>query len=276
MRQLGTDRILEFSFSDGLFKLYLEFFASGNVVLVDAEGTILTLLRLVTGEKIEYKPGIKYAPAGSSEEPGANTEDVVAVLENAVKDEPAAEAQEGEVQTGGGRKFKKKKKKASENTVKKALSSKYSSLSPTLIEHSLFETGVSGSTKIEEALADKSVIAKIVEALHNANKLVENLSKSLSVKGYIVAKDPSASKDKAETEGKEDEGERKTFQFGKSEGNVEEPQQRVQEDGYVYDDFHPFKPKHLEGRAGIKILEFEGFNKTVDEFVSNNITFFRD
>lgn len=33
--QIGTDRIIELQFSDGAYRLYLEFFASGNVILTD-------------------------------------------------------------------------------------------------------------------------------------------------------------------------------------------------------------------------------------------------
>ena len=40
--QVGTDRILEFQFSDGLYRLYLEFYAGGNIVLTD--GDLLTYL----------------------------------------------------------------------------------------------------------------------------------------------------------------------------------------------------------------------------------------
>ena len=35
--QIGTDRIIEFQFSDGQYKLYLEFYAGGNIILTDNE-----------------------------------------------------------------------------------------------------------------------------------------------------------------------------------------------------------------------------------------------
>ncbi|KAK0853800.1 hypothetical protein LTS16_013285, partial [Friedmanniomyces endolithicus] len=35
VQQIGTDRVIEIQFSDGLYRLFLEFYAGGNVVLTD-------------------------------------------------------------------------------------------------------------------------------------------------------------------------------------------------------------------------------------------------
>jgi predicted ribosome quality control (RQC) complex YloA/Tae2 family protein len=37
----------------------------------------------------------------------------------------------------------------------------------------------------------------------------------------------------------------------------------------MYDDFHPFRPRQFEDVRGIEILEYESYNKTVDEFFSS-------
>ena len=60
--QVGTDRIIEIQFSDGLYRLFLEFYAGGNVVLTDGELNITALLRNVSeGEEHEqYRVGLKY------------------------------------------------------------------------------------------------------------------------------------------------------------------------------------------------------------------------
>ena len=60
--QVGTDRILEFQFSDGLYRLYLEFYAGGNIVLTDGDLNILALLRNVEeGEEHEkLRVGLQY------------------------------------------------------------------------------------------------------------------------------------------------------------------------------------------------------------------------
>uniref|UniRef100_A0A8H7TS73 Ribosome quality control complex subunit 2 n=1 Tax=Bionectria ochroleuca TaxID=29856 RepID=A0A8H7TS73_BIOOC len=46
--QIGTDRVLEFQFSDGQYRLFLEFFASGNLILTDADLKILAIARNVS------------------------------------------------------------------------------------------------------------------------------------------------------------------------------------------------------------------------------------
>ena len=60
--QVGTDRIIDIEFSDGQYRLFLEFYAGGNIVLTDSELTILALLRNVNeGEEHEqYRVGLKY------------------------------------------------------------------------------------------------------------------------------------------------------------------------------------------------------------------------
>src|ERR1700739_785185 len=60
--QIGTDRIIEFQFSDGQYRLFLEFYAAGNIVLTDAELNVLSLLRNVTegAEHEQIKVGVKY------------------------------------------------------------------------------------------------------------------------------------------------------------------------------------------------------------------------
>ena len=39
--------------------------------------------------------------------------------------------------------------------------------------------------------------------------------------------------------------------------------------GVMYEDFHPFKPSQLAANESNVFLEYEGFNKTVDEFFSS-------
>jgi predicted ribosome quality control (RQC) complex YloA/Tae2 family protein len=60
--QVGTDRIIEITFSDGQYRLFLEFYAGGNIVLTDGELSILGLLRNVSegAEHEQYRLGLKY------------------------------------------------------------------------------------------------------------------------------------------------------------------------------------------------------------------------
>lgn len=45
--QIGTDRVIEIQFSDGQYRLFLEFYAAGNIILTDREFNVLSLLRNV-------------------------------------------------------------------------------------------------------------------------------------------------------------------------------------------------------------------------------------
>ena len=62
IEQIGTDRVIELQFSDGQYRLFLEFYAGGNIVLTDAELTIIGLLRTVNegAEHEQYRLGLKY------------------------------------------------------------------------------------------------------------------------------------------------------------------------------------------------------------------------
>ena len=60
--QIGTDRLIELQFSDGQYRLFLEFYAGGNIVLTDSDLTIIALLRTVNegAEHEQYRLGLKY------------------------------------------------------------------------------------------------------------------------------------------------------------------------------------------------------------------------
>src|SRR6202012_1666270 len=67
-------------------------------------------------------------------------------------------------------------------------------------------------------------------ALKEALDVLDQLSKRETFNGYIIAKD-------------------------------DQSQSRL-----MYDDFHPFRPRQFEDIENIRILEYETYNKTVDEF----------
>ncbi len=59
--QVGTDRIIEIQFSEGQYRLFLEFYAGGNIVLVDQDLFVLALFRTVGKEadQEELRVGLK-------------------------------------------------------------------------------------------------------------------------------------------------------------------------------------------------------------------------
>ncbi|XP_038162945.1 nuclear export mediator factor NEMF-like [Cyprinodon tularosa] len=107
----------------------------------------------------------------------------------------------------------------------------------TLIEHSLIEAGLPGSLKTDSQADVAEVAPKILEALQLAETYLEKTER-FSGKGYIIQKSekkPSLTPDKPS------------------------------EDLLTYDEFHPFLfAQHTESPH----LEFDTFNKAVDEFFS--------
>ncbi|XP_061553294.1 ribosome quality control complex subunit NEMF-like isoform X2 [Phycodurus eques] len=107
----------------------------------------------------------------------------------------------------------------------------------TLIEHCFIEAGLSGSMKVDSQVDASQVTPKILEALQMAEMYMEK-TENFSGKGFIVQK---SEKKASLTPGK------------------------ASEELLTYDEFHPFLfAQHLKSPH----LEFESFNKAVDEFFS--------
>ncbi|XP_051942236.1 ribosome quality control complex subunit NEMF-like [Hippocampus zosterae] len=107
----------------------------------------------------------------------------------------------------------------------------------TLLEHCFIEAGLSGSVKVDNQVDASQVAPKILEALQMAEMYMEK-TENFSGKGFIIQK---SEKKASLTPGK------------------------ASEELLTYDEFHPFLfAQHLK----TPYLEFESFNKAVDEFFS--------
>ncbi|KAJ4307743.1 hypothetical protein N0V94_009628, partial [Neodidymelliopsis sp. IMI 364377] len=234
--QVGTDRILEFQFSDGLYRLYLEFYAGGNIVLTDGDLNILALLRNVEeGEEHEkLRVGLQYNLSlrqNYSGVPELTKERIRQGLQKAVdrqQEQPAA--------TG------KKAKKAGKDQLRKALATSITELPPLLVDHALHVASYDSTLKPEQVLADEGLLDQLLTVLQDALRITKEITEPDQVKGYILAK-PNPSAPSAEEEGSE-------------KGRL------------LYDDFHPFRPAQFEN-SDITFLEFDAFGKAVDEFFSS-------
>ncbi|XP_029316522.1 ribosome quality control complex subunit NEMF isoform X2 [Cottoperca gobio] len=107
----------------------------------------------------------------------------------------------------------------------------------TLIEHSLIEVGLSASVKVDNQVDAAQVAPKILEALQTAETYMEK-TENFSGKGFIIQK---SEKKPSLTPGKP----------------IEEL--------LTYDEFHPFL---FSQHAKSPYLEFDTFDKAVDEFFS--------
>ncbi|KAK3698784.1 hypothetical protein LTR37_016788 [Vermiconidia calcicola] len=240
--QVGTDRVIELQFSDGAYRLFLEFYAGGNIVLTDAELTILGLLRVVSeGEEHEqYRLGLKYNLSLRQ-----NYDGVPELTKQRVKDglQRAIEKQETEAKNPG-----KKIKKKGGDALRKALAVTTTEFPPVLLDHALHVTNFDRETPPEQVIGSEDVLDNLMAALQEAQKVVEEITSADIAKGYIVAKQQKREKDtKAES----------------ADAGADA------HEGLMYDDFHPFKPAHHAADASLSFLEHDGFNKTADEFFSS-------
>ncbi|KAI4121925.1 MAG: hypothetical protein LQ338_006089, partial [Usnochroma carphineum] len=242
--QIGTDRVIELQFSDGQFRLFLEFYAAGNIVLTDRELNILTLLRNVpAGEgQEELRAGLRYAPENRQNYGG-------------IPDLTGARvrfALQKALDKAGGDYAASTKKRKSADALRKALAGSMSEFPPMLIEHALRATGFDISKPISNVLDDEGLINDIVVALQEAQKIDKSITATESSKGYIFAK---AKPDRD-----------LPLDDGQANGSPQEAEQTT--DNVTYEDFQPFKPVQMEALEW-KVIEFDSFNKAVDEFFSS-------
>ncbi|RDL41693.1 putative Nuclear export mediator factor Nemf [Venustampulla echinocandica] len=234
--QIGTDRIIEFQFSDGQYKLFLEFYASGNVILTDKELNILVLQRIVhEGEgQEELRAGLKYSLENRQNYggiPELTTERLRNALQKAVdrgEEQPVA---------------RKKGKKNSADALRRALAVSITEYPPMLVDHAMRVTNFDSSVKPAEVLQSEVLLGALMRSLQEAKRVIHEITSSEVSTGYIIAK--------------------------KKEGYEKSLDADDIETGLMYDDFHPFRPRQFEGGDDTVFLEFEGFNKTVDEFFSS-------
>ena len=237
--QVGTDRIIDLQFSDGQYRLFLEFYAGGNIVLTDRELNVLALLRIVSGgaEEDELRVGLKYSLEHRQNVdgvPALTKERLTAALQAGVEKEPADAPKKSRRKAGG--------------ALRKALATTITEFPPLLVDHALSVGGFDAELRPEQILKDDSLLVKLLSALQEAENVVQQITSSESTTGYIIAKrrDPSSGGATGSTT------------------SADGPRQ-----GLIYEDFHPFKPRQFEADPGMTILSFEGFNKTVDEFFSS-------
>lgn len=236
--QIGTDRVIEIAFSDGQYRLFLEFFAGGNVILTDKDYTIIALLRQVSegDEDVDVKPGSTYVLKAKQ-----NFNGIPPLTQERVKETLSAQIEKAvDAAAAGGKKAKRYK---GGEDLRKALSAGFPEYPAHLLDHSFRSTDFGPLLKPEAVIKDDALFAKLMKALEFANEVFQSLDASDQTKGYIIAKAKEPT----------------------SDFTVSSPPREQM----LYDDFHPFRPSQFEGKHDTYILEFDGFNKTVDEFYSS-------
>ncbi|KAI3320844.1 fibronectin-binding protein A N-terminus-domain-containing protein [Xylariaceae sp. AK1471] len=239
--QIGTDRIIEFQFSDGLYRIYLEFFAGGNVILTDNELKILTLLRHVPeGEGQEpQRPGLTY-----SLENRQNYGGVPPLTKERLRGALHTIIEKNAVSTTSAKKIKKKPG----DELRKGLAVTINELPPILLDHAMKVTGFDSTVQPATVRDNEASLDHLLRSLQEARNLVEDITSSDTCKGYILAKTRPGAEEPPD------------------ESTQDEKQLRK---ALLYEDFHPFLPRQYEVDPAYTILTFDTFGKTVDEFFSS-------
>lgn len=231
INQIGTDRIIDFSFSDGTYHLFLEFFAGGNIILTDREYNILAVFRQVSvGEGDEVRLGLKYTVENKQNYHGV-PEVTMERIKGTIEKAKETFAKEEGVQ--------KKSKKKPTDVLRKALSQGFPEYPPLLLDHAFAVRELDPATPLDQVFGDADKLQMVRGVLEEAQSVSDGLSTGERHPGYIVAKEGT----------RQEDGEAKS--------------------ATLYEDFHPFKPRQFEGKPGVSIMEFDRFNATVDEYFSS-------
>ena len=273
--QVGVDRIIELRFSDGQYRLYLEFFAAGNVVLTDAVSKVLALQRTVAAFRsasldVTLNVNSTYAigarqNAALGSIPPLSLESVREVLEKAIATDAPRLGPDGKPLLSQ----PKKKKKQS---LSRTLGMHYTDLAQVLIDHWMLTTGFDTVNKASPAdiLADEGRLKEVLKLLEGARGQAEGFTKSgPKCPGVIIA----TKKEQVETEAGDTNDvaagvETAPDDAGDADAAAATPVPSANAN-LDFVDFHPFSPRQFENDPKYIVLHFESFNKTADEFYSH-------
>ncbi|KAL6234155.1 hypothetical protein BDW75DRAFT_172650 [Aspergillus navahoensis] len=241
VNQIGTDRIIDFGFSDGMYHMLLEFFASGNIIITDRDYTIIALLRQVPGGEgmEEARVGLKYTVTNKQNYNGIPPITRERIRETLEKAKVLFAQEDG---------APKKSKKKNTDVLRKALSQGFPEYPPLLLDHAFATQGADPTTPLDQVLGDEGLIDVVSGVLEEAQSVTKDLSADKVHPGFIVAKEDT--RPKAPEPGFE------------KDDSISKP-------ALFYEDFHPFKPRQFEGKDGFTILEYPSMNATVDEYFSS-------
>ena len=254
IRQLGNDRVVDFKFGFGSSACHviLEMYAQGNIILTDSTYKIITLLRIfVYSDGTPVRAG-EYYPVSTAVSSSVSScvDDVVKFQEwmlGAVIEEEnrillakqTNDTENAEPETKAPAEKGKKSKKHDKNqkiTIKSLLLSKsspFSSIGPSLLDHCLISSNLSGSTQLASNQSNPLTLVQI-DVLFRA-LTVDSLEildgiDMIPQKGFIILTDESDVND---------------------------------ESTIVYDEF---VPRILAQHATKKNFEFASFDDAVDYY----------
>ena len=241
--QVGTDRIIEIQYSDGQYRLFLEFYAGGNIILTDRDLSVISLLRIVNEEKEKLRVGSIYSLDDRQNFrgiPPLTSERISSGLQKAL---------ENVGENAASQKRKKSERKPGD-ALRKALAVTVTEFPPVLLDHALHVANLDVAIGIEQLLKDSALLEKLTAALGNAQTVMDHLFDHSVCKGFIITK-PEKRPSPIQQLGEE-------HMVGSQPNSL-------------YEDFQPFRPAQHNNGDGPEttIIELNSFNETVDEFFSS-------
>lgn len=143
--------------------------------------------------------------------------------------------------------FKKKGKSGS--GLRRALVTAISELPPVLIDQALQAAKVDIHVAPRDAVSNEALMDALLKSLSEAREVVEDITSSATCKGYILAT--------------------RKNDLATPIPDTDKASDSTSRENLLYDDFHPFLPLKAQNDSRTKVLEIEGYNKTVDEFFSS-------
>lgn len=246
------DRVLILTFSDGQYHLILEFFAGGNLILVDDNFKILALQRVVSegANNQRVAVGVTY----EFDQELLNNTDPLQVSRTPITKEQlqkwvasVSPDEDDDVNAiSGGLNKKKTRRKAKLPSLKKLLYSNMSELSPVLLEQYLQKENIDGNASVKDIDFDDDTVSSIASAVKGSEDRVQELLDADLVTGFIACeKNPNW---------KKPDDSKQLIPGSIDPSDIE----------YLYDSFEPFEITVNEGR----VETFEGYNLTVDRYFS--------
>ncbi|CAN6674483.1 ribosome quality control complex subunit 2 [Trichomonascus vanleenenianus] len=273
------NRLLVLSFSDdNSYHLVFEFFAGGNLILLDKEHKILSLQRVVSASETQTRCAVgEIYPLDTYLNPeDQDTNDEIAPEKvsqwlEAVSNEKSVDKgipedndesvdnreQENPLQQKATTSDKRVGGKSKSIPLKKVLYMNLPGVATGIIEASLIAHSLNPNAKATEVYAELDTkVSAIVDALKDAKSQSAKLSASPSVSGYILAR--------RNPRYKEDKEKPSTLSAGQDITSIDP--HNIE---YLYHEFQPFKPQIPEQDSHeYKLIETPTYNQAVDIYFS--------
>lgn len=132
--------------------------------------------------------------------------------------------------------------------LRKTLATSILELPPILVDHVLQANNFDATVKPAAVLEDETLLDDLVRSLVQARQVVDDITSSEECPGYIFAKKRAGGSEPVESSSDDIQSKREAL---------------------LYEDFQPFLPQKFGKDPTIEVLEFKGYNQTVDEFFSS-------